>query len=182
MDPVTSGGHCAPSAVVQGPYRYELTRHWVVSDNPSMLTVVMLNPSTADATQDDPTIRRCIGLAKAAGAEGLRIVNLFALRSTDPGALAQANDPIGPENDEHILTAARESTRMVAAWSAHPFAARRANIVYEMLRNEDVPLECWGTTKDGHPRHPLYLRNSSQLQSWKPSNQYSRANENGTPK
>lgn len=163
------GGEPRPSsAVIHDGYRYQLTRHWAVSENPSMLTVVMLNPSIADATLDDPTIRRCIGLAKVAGAEGLRVVNLFALRSTDPRALANANDPVGPMNDEHILAAARESIRMVAAWSAHPFAVRRANVVYEMLRTANVSLECWGTTKDGHPRHPLYVRNSTPLQPWEP--------------
>jgi hypothetical protein len=156
-----------PSAVVHG-YRYELTRHWAASDNPSMLTVVMLNPSIADATHDDPTIRRCMGLAKAAGAEGLRVVNLYALRSTDPDALANADDPIGPMNDEYILAAARDSERMVAAWGAHPVAAGRADVVYDMLRKADVVLACWGITKDGHPRHPLHVRNSAQLQPWEP--------------
>lgn len=169
--PQFGGGSRPPSAVVRGAYRYQLTRHWALSDNPSMLTVVMLNPSTADATLDDPTIRRCIGLAKAAGAEGLRVVNLFAFRSADPGALVEAGDPVGPMNDEYILAAARESVRMVAAWSAHPFAARRANVVYEMLRTAGISLECWGTTKGGHPRHPLYVRNSTQLQPWLPSKQ-----------
>lgn len=133
-----------------------------------MLTVVMLNPSTADATHDDPTIRRCIGFAKTAGAEGLRVVNFFALRSTDPDALANADDPVGPMNDEYILTAARESDRTVAAWSAHPFASRRAGVGYDMLRKVDGLLECWGTTKDGHPRHPLYVRSSIRLQPWVP--------------
>lgn len=157
-----------PSAGVGGIYRYQLARHWAESDNPLMLTVVMLNPSIADATHDDPTIRRCIGLAKTAGAEGLRVVNLFALRSTDPDALASADDPVGPMNDEYILAAARESDRIVAAWSAHRFASRRAGVVYDMLRKADVLLECWGTTKDGHPRHPLYVRSSAQLQPWVP--------------
>lgn len=166
--PLIDGESFPSSAVIQGPYRYQLTRHWEGSNNPLMLTVVMLNPSIADADLDDPTIRRCMGLAKAAGAEGLRVVNLFAFRSTDPGALATADDPVGPMNDEYILAAARDSVRMVAAWSAHPFAVRRAKVVDEMLKDAGISLECWGTTKDGHPRHPLYVRNSTQLQSWKP--------------
>ncbi|MBT2514505.1 DUF1643 domain-containing protein [Arthrobacter sp. ISL-30] len=153
-----------------------MTRHWVESDNQSMLTVIMLNPSIADATHDDPTLRRCTGLAKAAGAEALRVVNLFALRSTDPDSLASADDPIGPLNDKYILAAVEESDRIVAAWSAHPVASRRAEAVYELLRKGDVFLECWETTKDGHPRHPLYVRNLTRLQPWVPSGQMFKRN------
>jgi hypothetical protein len=133
-----------------------------------MLAVVMLNPSVADASHDDPTIRRCIGLAKAAGAGGLRVVNLFALRSTDPGALAGSDDPVGPVNDEYILAAARACDRVVAAWGAYPVASRRAGVVCAMLRKADVLLECWGTTRYGHPRHPLYVQSTAPLQPWEP--------------
>jgi hypothetical protein len=149
-------------------YRYQLTRQWAESKNSSRLTVVMLNPSVADITHDDPTIRRCIGFAKAAGAGGLLVVNLFALRSTDPDALAKSDDPVGPVNDAYILAAARASDRTVAAWGAHPFASLRAGVVCEMLLKADVLLECWGKTRDGHPRHPLYVQSSARLQPWEP--------------
>src|SRR5262249_14212908 len=88
-----------------GRYRYSLTRRWGDAAEPRAL-FVMLNPSTADAEQDDPTIRRCIGFAKAWGMGSLEVVNLYALRATDPAALLSAPDPIGPKNDTMITSAA----------------------------------------------------------------------------
>lgn len=148
-------------------FRYQLTRQWNRSNHPALLTVVMLNPSTADNFRDDPTIRRCMSFANAAGADGLRVVNLFALRSTDPAALKRALDPIGPENDRHLLEAARSSTIMVAAWGAHAFARDRADHVFQLLCDAGMTLQCWGTTKDGHPRHPLYVHGSEALRPWR---------------
>lgn len=156
------------TAVSTASFRYQLTRQWRQRDQPSLLTVIMLNPSIADAVRDDRTIRRCISLADAAGADGLRVVNLFALRSTDPEGLRAAPDAIGPENDSYILEAVRTSTTIVAAWGAHPFARARALAVFEVLRGEGVDLRCWGTTKEGHPRHPLYVQGTTPLASWNP--------------
>lgn len=156
------------TAVGTASFRYQLTRQWRQRDEPSLLTVIMLNPSSADALQDDRTIQRCISLADAAGADGLRVVNLFALRSTDPEGLKAVPDAVGPENDSYILDAARTSTTMVAAWGAHAFARVRAQQVYEILRREGVNLQCWGTTRKGHPRHPLYVHSSTPLASWSP--------------
>lgn len=156
------------TAVGTASFRYQLTRQWRQRVEPSLLTVIMLNPSIADALQDDRTIRRCISLADAAGADSLRVVNLFALRSTDPEGLKTAPDAIGPENDSYILEAARTSTTMVAAWGAHGFARTRALQVFEVLSQEGVNLQCWGTTKDGLPRHPLYVHSTTPLVSWSP--------------
>ena len=94
-------------------YRYRLWREWGAS--PRRVTFIMLNPSTADERVLDPTIRRCIGFAKAWGFDGVDVVNLFAWRSTDPAALARVADPIGPDNDETIAASLRQSALAVAA-------------------------------------------------------------------
>lgn len=99
-----------------------------------MLTVVMLNPSTADATHDDPTIRRCIGFAKTARAEGLRVVNFFALRSTDPDALANADDPVGPMNDEYTSPQPGKATE----------PSRRGALIRLLLAGQESCMTCFG--------------------------------------
>lgn len=114
---------------------------------------VGLNPSTADAEQDDPTIRRCIGFAKEWGYGELLMGNLFAFRATNPAIMAAADDPIGPDNDMWLNELAEEASLVIAAWGAHPIATSRAQQVVETL--DDV--KCLGVTKGGHPRHPLYL-------------------------
>lgn len=145
-----------------GKYRYVLRRSLgsVLRWYKPML-FIMLNPSTADATQDDPTIRRCMDFAKREGMTHLNVVNLFALRATDPAELKKAADPIGPENDRYIEEEVRRHSigAVIAAWGAHPFAAERAA---EVLKKYPT-LYCLGKTKSGAPRHPLYLRADSPL-------------------
>jgi hypothetical protein len=104
-----------------GKYRFALTREWD-ADKPT-LVFVMLNPSTADAYTDDATIRTCIALAKRWGYGGLCVVNLYALRATDPAALLAAADPVGKNNDIAI-SAAASGRDVIVAWGAH--AARGA--------------------------------------------------------
>jgi hypothetical protein len=144
-----------------GAYRYRLTRTWGAA---APMLFVMLNPSTADAGVDDPTIRRCRAFARSAQAGGIIVVNLFAFIATDPRALAAATDPIGPDNDALIQEAAIESKFVVVAWGASLPAAypRRDEKVLDMLR-QTGPVYCLGTTKDGHPRHPLYVRGDAPL-------------------
>ena len=148
-----------------GAYRYRLGRDW--GDGPHDVWV-MLNPSTADATADDPTIRRCVGFSRRWGAGGLTVVNLYALRATDPAELARHADPVGPDNDEHVrdvvLEAYRDGGRIVCAWGAHPFAAPRALNVAEGLRGLDAL--CLGMTASGAPRHPLYVRGETEPIAW----------------
>lgn len=143
-----------------GVYRYSLGRDW--SDEPRM-TFIMLNPSTANAIEDDPTIGRCMSFARREGAGGINVVNLFALRATKPVALQQHSDPVGPENNKAILAALHRSEWIVAAWGAHKFASERAALTRSQLRADRRVLLCLGTTKDGHPRHPLYVPNSQPL-------------------
>lgn len=145
-----------------GRYRYILGRRWASGPR---ATFIMLNPSTADAEQDDPTIRRCIGFARSWGMGALQVVNLYALRSTDPSALWRAIDPIGPDND-NVLTAAaivHTDAPLVAAWGANAKPWRVANVI--RLPGMER-LQALGVTKDGHPRHPLYLPATSTLRPW----------------
>jgi hypothetical protein len=146
-----------------GTFRYTLTRVWDVP-KPSAL-FVMLNPSTADGREDDPTIRRCVGFAKAWGCGSLAVINLFALRTAYPRELRNAVrgglDVIGPNNDEHIRNQvcnhADPRHFVVAAWGAHgsqPAFAERRDSVMELLASAD--LMCLGITASGEPRHPLY--------------------------
>jgi hypothetical protein len=145
-------------AEIDGPYRYILGRAWGPEENPVLW--VMLNPSTADAEKDDPTIRRCISFSKAWGHGALVVVNLYALRSTDPRALLAHPSAVGPSNDAHILAEVLRAGLVVAAWGAHPAVAFRAPIVSEILGRSAV---CLGHTAAGHPRHPLYVKGSAAL-------------------
>jgi len=138
-------------------YRYALTRRW--SDRP-LAVFVMLNPSTADAFTLDPTVRRCIGFAHSWTAGGILVLNLFALRATDPKALSGHADPVGPDNDAVIAThiAGDEAVGpVVAAWGVHGNLRGRDQRVAGMIRARGVRPLCLGLTKDGHPRHPLYV-------------------------
>lgn len=148
-------------------YRYRLGRNWGEGWG-APVTFVMLNPSTADAQQDDPTIRRCVGFAKAWGFGRLVVVNLYALRSTDPKGLWRADDPIGPDNDDHLSeaawVAARDDAPIIAAWGANAKPDRVAEVL--ALPHMDR-LTALGVTKAGAPRHPLYLRADAFPEPWR---------------
>lgn len=145
-------------------YRYSLDRRWSADATPAVV-FVMLNPSTADADADDPTIRRCVGFAKAWGFSALHVVNLFAFRATKPVRLKYADDPIGPENDEHLRRAMDIGTPVVAAWgekvNANERLRERAKYVRDRLIDH-LPSErrrCLGVTvsQPFQPRHPLFV-------------------------
>lgn len=150
-----------------GLYRYHLWRVW--DDEKPVLCFVMLNPSTADASEDDPTIRRCIGFAKRDGYGGISVRNLFALRATDPAELLKAIDPSGPENEKHLVACRHVSllTRLVAAWGKLPggkaLRSRAQNSVSIVRMNAPY---CLGKNKDGSPKHPLYLANDTPIVTW----------------
>ena len=109
---------------------------------------IMLNPSTADETTNDPTVRRTIGFATDWGYANLVVCNIFGYRGTDPKELGGIFDPVGPVNDDYIVRSARDSNIIIAAWGEE---------VLEMLAERDVSVHHLGLTKGGHPRHPLYL-------------------------
>lgn len=147
-------------AVVDGPYRYLLWR--TVSASDRTVLWVMLNPSTADAFVDDPTIRRVLGFSSLWGYGRVEVVNLFAARATDPRELERFADPVGPRNDDHIRAAVARAHAIVCAWGAHKGAGpeRRAREVRQLL---PPPTYCLGVTAGGHPKHPLYLSASTPL-------------------
>lgn len=150
-------------------YRYRLERR--VGQGPCV-TVIMVNPSTADALRNDPTIRRVIGFARREGWGRVVVVNLFALISSRIAALGEAGDPVGPDNARYLEAAIAEADICVAAWGR---AAKLSSALRQEWRNAvglanavGKPLHCWGITRDGHPRHPLYLPRNSALRHWKP--------------
>lgn len=137
-----------------GTYRYWLTRTWDATQ--PLLCWILLNPSTADALVDDPTIRRCLGYAQQWGYGSIRVVNLFAFRATHPHTLHTAADPIGPANDATLQDAAGMAGLIIAGWGVHGQWGQRDSQVLRLLAAHD--LYCLGKTGDGSPRHPLYLR------------------------
>jgi len=165
-------------ALVKGAYRYWLSRSWAPLSHGPLMGFVMLNPSTADGTVDDPTIRKCCGFAKAFSHSGIIVVNLYAYRSPYPRALAGTADPKGPECDQWITKAAsRESVKTwVAAWGellprvlAIAGKTRPPARIEEVLRLINQPVFCFGLTKTGQPKHPARLGYSSHLQQfWQP--------------
>ncbi len=143
-------------------YRYLLWRVW----EPGKATVlwIMLNPSTADGEEDDPTIRRCAGFSRQWGFGGMYVVNLFAYRATRPYLIYTAPNPVGPENDKHIMDAAVSAGRIVCAWGAHGGYLGRDVQVCEMLQAQQYPLYYLNKlNRDGRPPHPLYQRADSKL-------------------
>jgi hypothetical protein len=97
---------------------------------------------------------------------GLVLVNLFALRATDPRFLSQAAEPVGPENDVYLTQAAANvgAGIVVAAWGSNPVASHRRDAVARLLlANGPRDLWCFGFTAHGEPRHPLYLSRGSPL-------------------
>ena len=139
-------------------YRYSLERIW--DNNKPLVAFIGLNPSTADQTVDDNTIRRCINFAKSWGAGGIYMVNLFAYRATSPANMLKQDDPIGPENDEYLSQLPNKVEKIIACWGNLGSYQGRSNQVKDMLKTE---LFCLGLNKTGEPKHPLYIKSSAEL-------------------
>jgi len=147
-----------------GKYRYRLSRTWG-DEKPAVF--VMLNPSTADASEDDPTIRRCIGFAQKWGCGGLVVVNLFAYRATSPKDMISATNPVGTNNSLWVLKAAQHAQFVVCAWGANGTHQNQDAKIIECLRRcFKTHIYCLGTTKGGQPKHPLYLSANTELQPY----------------
>ena len=142
-----------------GRYRYILSRQWGPG---GLVAFVCLNPSVADGTVDDPTVRRCVGFAQQLGYGALMLVNLFAYRATKPSEMLAAKDPIGPDNDKHLVAVAKVADLTVAAWGAYGSHMGRDAAVRAVLPR----LHCLRLTKGGHPGHPLYLPYSAAPMAW----------------
>lgn len=147
-----------------GRYRYLLRRTW--DHGKPRTLIVMLNPSTADAEIDDATIRSCIRLSKGLGYGSFEVVNLFAFRATDPAELQRADDPVGPQNDDVIEAAIGRCDIAICAWGAHPMSGNRSGSVRALIRSYRPAVFCLGTTKSGAPKHPLYIKSGTPLQTF----------------
>lgn len=134
-------------------YRYVLWRFWNNLLPPKYIMFIGLNPSTADEIIDDPTIRRCTQYSKSWGYSGLYMMNLFAFRATLPKIMKMQIDPIGPDNDHYLIEVAQRVDIVIAVWGINGSYLARDKTVQAMIPR----LYCLGFTKNGHPRHPLYL-------------------------
>lgn len=147
-------------------HRYTLWRTWyrTLIGNPQWryAAVIGLNPSTADETRDDPTIRRCIDFAKSWDVDALCMLNLFAFRATDPRDMKAAADPVGAENDAWLIRICRGASLVLAAWGVHGEYQGRDRAVRQLLEEAGVVPLALGFTKAGHPRHPLYMPKSAE--------------------
>ena len=145
---------------VSGRYRYSLWRAW--SAYHPRIAFVLLNPSTADEQRNDPTIRRCMGFARAWNFGSMEVVNLFAYRATDYRELFKVNDPIGEENNRFLMQAVERCSTVVLGWGAKgPLLGRDRQVISLFAGLKDV--YCLGITKDGQPRHPLYVKGDTSL-------------------
>jgi len=142
-------------------FRYTLWRRW--NDDRPLVMIIGLNPSTADAYRDDPTIRRCIRFARDWCGGGLIVTNLFAYRATYPTELKKTPDAIGPRNDLWIRRMAAAASMIVAAWGNHGSWLGRDRRVCKMLNGR---LNCLRLTAAGQPAHPLYLPAGLQPEKW----------------
>ena len=138
-----------------GRYRYTLWRIWDTLR--PLIAFVLLNPSTADVDKNDPTVERCQRRAITGGFGGLHILNVFALRSTQPARLYEAEDPVGPENDEKIADVLSTVATVVCGWGHHGRHRRRGQDVLSLILSAGHEPLCLGTTAGGDPRHPLYV-------------------------
>jgi hypothetical protein len=138
-------------------WRYSLSRQL---SGAGTVAFIGLNPSTADETRDDPTIRRCLGFARDWGFALLEVVNVYGLRATDPRDLRRASDPVGPGNDRALSRALERADLVVAAWGVHARPERIAELRWAFGH---VQLHALGLTRSGAPRHPLYLRADAKL-------------------
>lgn len=147
-----------------GAFRYELWRNSIFGAGTCVF--IGLNPSTADADKDDPTIRRCINFAHGWGFERLMMLNLFAFRATDPAVMMAHPSPVGGDNDEFLRSRAQAANLVVAAWGVHGHWQGRGGRVRAMLAREGVKLHHLGLTRCGQPKHPLYLKGTTRPEPW----------------
>lgn len=147
-----------------GQYRYWLKREWDADQG--AIALIMLNPSRADHRQDDPTLRRCLRLARQWQFGRFTVVNLFAYCTASPKILQTVAQPIGPDNDHHILQACQTANQIVLAWGNWGVLHQRDQAVLKLLHPYRDRLYCLGHNKTRQPRHPLYVPRHTLLQPW----------------
>lgn len=152
-------------------YRYLWKYTWAPRLPP--MVIIGLSPSTADEQRKDPTVTRGANFAAAWGFGALWMMNLFAFRATDPRDMKAAADPIGPENNEWLITVCGDvvhnlNGRVLAAWGNHGTHRNRSrDVVLLMGQNARVPLWALKVTKAGQPQHPLYLPAALKPFEWR---------------
>jgi hypothetical protein len=148
-------------------WRYLLWRRWDAGKPAA--NFLMLNPSTADEHQLDPTCSRARDYAERWGFGALIVTNVFAFRSTNPNKLRAVEDPVGPGNDAAIVRAAKEASLVVCAWGNHALHLDRSSRVKALLSENEVPLHCLRLNANGEPAHPLYLPGNLKPKAWSPA-------------
>ena len=148
-------------------YRYRLKRTWD-PDSPKV-NFIMLNPSVADEIRNDPTVARCEARARALGYGAFCVTNIFAWRDTDPHKMRKTAHPVGPENDETLVSVADWADTVIAAWGVHGEHRDRGPQVADILNDTGIQLHHLGLTRHGHPKHPLYLSYAEQPRQWAPA-------------
>ncbi|GAB3753891.1 DUF1643 domain-containing protein [Spirosoma pomorum] len=143
-------------------YRFTLWRIW--DSTKPLAMIIGLNPSTANATDDDSTIRRCVGFTRTWGFGGFYMMNLFCYRATEPTDMKQAADPIGEGANAWLVDVASKCQRVVFAWGCHGTHLNRDKEIIELFPDA----YCLGKTKEGHPKHPLYLAANTPLERFQP--------------
>lgn len=147
-----------------GAYRYRLSRCWEAAQ--PAVAFVMLNPSQADGVHNDPTIRRCIGLAKFWGYGSLEVVNLFGYCTAHPRMLLQVSDPVGQKNDRHLVAVCEQVDRVLLAWGNWGSKLGRDRTVLSLLEPYQAKFCCLGLNQTGLPRHPLYVKRDTPPLVW----------------
>lgn len=145
-----------------GFYRYRLWRRWDLEGRVALW--VMLNPSTADASTNDPTILAIIDFAKRWGFGGIEVVNLYAYRTKSPDVLKAAGYPVGPDNDMTIRALVKQNRHVVCAWGSKA-QPERAQAVHELIAAHADP-QYLQLNKDGSPKHPLYVKRDTEPSYW----------------
>lgn len=148
-------------------YRYWLVRLW---NHDPVAVFIMLNPSTADAETDDPTIRRCVDFANRWGCGGIIVANLFAYRATDPAELMNVDDPFGPDNELHQINALNIAKKydapIICGWGSMTGLVSKVPKEFFNRVSADYRLQCLGVNADGSPKHPLYIPAETEPMDW----------------
>ena len=150
-------GKIVPDAILDKDrkYRYTLKRQWGQrSDN--FANFVLLNPSTANESVDDPTVKACMKIAHNLGFDGIYITNLFAFRTKNPEILKRSKDPVGNQNNKYIEEYAHKAKLVIVAWGNYGNLLNRDGDVLKILSKTKIP-QCLAYTKLGYPKHPLYI-------------------------
>jgi len=145
-----------------GTYRYQLGRRWQASG--AEVAFVMLNPSRADDSHDDPTLRACIQFAQRWNYAALSVVNLFGYRTPHPSELKQAKEPIGADNDRYVLEAVSVADKVVVAWGNEGGLLGRDRAILTQLEPHHHKIYYLQLNRSGQPRHPLYIPRNVSLQ------------------